>query len=200
MGQLEKIETLETYIDELGNEIKQVKKASTYLQEIEAQHLLVEKQLERVKKTTETLEAIQASFTDKTNEFESQLKKNEERFKELNSTVANSFSMTEHYLKEQIGEIKQETLIIGKDVGDLQSKNNLLEQQVVAMSSTVSTVNNSIIELQRQMHQLEQKNLDLKESVKQSGEEQKKSARRIEKTSIIYTSILLIVIILLRFV
>lgn len=197
MGQLENIESLETYIGELGNEIKHVKKASTYLQEIEAQHLLVEKQLERVKQTTETLEAIQLHFSDKTKEFETQLKKNENRFKELNSTVVTSFSDTEHYLKEHISVIKQETSIVGKDVQDLQSKTNLLEQQVVSMSFTVSTVNNSIIELQQQINQLEQKNVELKETVKQSAENQKQSAKRIEKISILTTAILLIAIILI---
>lgn len=200
MGQLDNIETLETYIDELGNEIKNVKKASTYLQEIEAQHILVEKQLVRVKKTTETLEAIQSQFTDKTKEFQSQLKKNEDRFKELNSTVVSSFSETEHYLKEQIGVIKQETSIVGKDVLELQSKTNLLEQQVVSMSSMVSIVNNSIIELQCQINQLEQKNLDLKETVQLSTENQRQSVKRIEKIVIFMTSILLIAIILIRIV
>jgi len=200
VGQLEKIESLETYIGELGNEIKHVKKASTYLQEIEAQHLLVEKQLESVKQTTETLEAIQLHFSDKTKEFETQLKKNENRFKELNSTVVSSFSETEHYLKEQISTIKQETSMVGKDVRDLQSKTNLLEQQVVSMSSTVSTVNNSIIELQRQINQLEQKNSDLKETVQLSSENQKQSAKRIDKISILTTGILLIAIILIRIV
>lgn len=189
MGQLENIEILETYIDELGKEIKHVKKASNYLQEIEAQHLLVENQLERVKQTTKTLEAIQMHFADKTKEFESQLKKNENRFNELNSTVVSSFSETEHYLKEHISVIKQETSMVGKDVQDLQSKTSLLEQQVVSMSSTVSTVNNSIIELQRQINQLEKTN-----------ESQKQSVKRIEKTTVLMTCILLIAIILIRIV
>ncbi|WP_044640705.1 hypothetical protein [Risungbinella massiliensis] len=200
MGQLETIETLETYIDELGNEIKHVKKASTYLQEIEAQHVLVEKQLERVKQTTEALEAIQLHFTDQTKEFESQLKKNEDRFKELNSTVVSSFSETEYYLKNQIGVIKKEASIVGKNVRELQSKTNLLEQQIVSMFSTTSTVNNSIIEMQRQINQLEQKNLELKEAVQQTAENQKQSTKRIERMSIFMTCILLIAIILIRIV
>ncbi len=200
MGKLENIETLETYIAELGSEINHVKKASTYLQEIEAQHVLVEKQLDRVKQTTETLDAVQSHFTEKTKEFELQLMKNEGRFKELNSTVARSFSGTEHYLKEQIGVMKQETSTVGKDVRELQSKTNLLEQQVVSMSSTVSTVNNSIIELQRQINQLERENTDLKETIQQTSENQKRSVKRMEKVSIGMTCILLIAIILIRFV
>ncbi|MEK5039149.1 hypothetical protein [Sporosarcina sp. FSL K6-3457] len=200
MGQLGDIESLETFIDELGNEIKHVKKASTYLKEIEAQHLLVEKQLESVKQTTETLEDIQLHFADKTMEFESELKKSENRFKELNSTVVSSFSETEHYLKEHISMIKQETSMVGKDVRDLQSKTNLLEQQVVSMYSTVSTVNNSIIELQRQINQLEQKNSEHKETVQRSFENQKQSVKRVEKISILTTGILLIAIILIRIV
>lgn len=200
MGQLEKIETLETYIDELGNEIKHVKKASEYLKEIETQHLLVEQQLERVKHTTKTLEDIQSHFTDKTKEFEFQLKENEVRFNELNSMVASSFSETEHYLKEQIGVIKQDTSIVGNSVRELQSKTNLLEQQVVSMTTTVSTVNNSIIELQRQINQLDQKSVELKETVQQTNEHQKQSVKRMEKITILITSILLIAIILIRIV
>ncbi|QBP41975.1 hypothetical protein [Paenisporosarcina antarctica] len=200
MGQLENIDKLESYIDELGTEIKHVKKASTYLREIEAQHLLVEKQLERVKQTTDALEIIQSHFTEKSKEFETQLKKNENRFKELSSTVVSSFSETEHYLKEQIGVIKNVSSKVGKDVWDLQSKTNLLEQQVVSMSSTVSTVNNSVIELQRNINQLVQRNLELKETVQQTNENQNQSVKRIEKISMVMTSILLIAIILIRIV
>ncbi|MGE6487436.1 hypothetical protein [Paenisporosarcina sp. NPDC076898] len=200
MGQLEKIDKLESYIDELGNEIKHVKKASTYLREIEAQHLLVEKQLERVKLTTDALEIIQTHFIDKSNEFELQLNKNENRFKELSSTIVSSFSETEQYLKEQIGVIKLETSKVGKDVWDLHSQTNILEQQVVSMSSSVSTVNNSVIELQRNINQLVEKNLELKEMVKQSDKNQTLSIKRLEKSSIIMTIILLIAIILIRIV
>lgn len=200
MGQLENIESLETYIDELGNEIKQVKKASTYLQEIEAQHLLVEQQLERVKQTAETLETIQSHFADKTKEFESQIKKNENRFIELNSTVVTSFSETDHYLKEHINEIKLETSLIGEDVQQLQLETKSLEQQVVSMSSTISAVSHSIIELRKGFIQLEQNNVELKEMVQHSAENQKQSAKRIEKISIFMAIILLIAIIVIKFV
>lgn len=200
MGQLKNIETLETFIDELGNEIKNVKKASTYLQEIEAQQLLVGEQLDQVKKTTDMLEAVQLHFTEKTNEYELQLKKNEERFKELNSTVANSFTETEHYLKEQIELMKQETLTVSQNVRELQSKTSLLEQQVVSMSTTVSSVNNSLVELERQTNELEKRNIELKGKIQQVDDNQKQSAKRIQLMTVLMAGILLIAVILMRFI
>lgn len=200
MGKLENIETLETYIEELGNEIKHVKKASTYLLEIEAQHLLVEEQLESVKQTAESLETIKKQFENKTSEFEMQLRKNEERFNDINTTVVNSFTSTEQYLKEQIGIIKQETSIIGNDLRDLQSKTNLFQQQVVSMSSNVSTVNNSLVELQRQINQIDKNQVDLRVTMKQTADNQKNSFKRMERLVIVIASILLLAIIIVRFI
>jgi len=200
VGKLENIEMLETYIDELGNEIENVKKASTFLKEIEVQNILVEKQLERVKQTNVTLEEIQTRFADKTKEFELQLQKNENRFQELNTTVVNSFFDTESYLKEQIGIIKQESSAVGNNVKELQSKTNLLETQVVSMSTTVTTVNNSVNEVHRQISQLNQGHLELKETVQQTNENQKQLAKRIDRNAIIITSIILVGIIITRII
>lgn len=135
MGKVSSIEALETYVEELGQEVKHVKKASTYLQEIEAQQLLVKEQLEQVKKNSEMLESVQSHFTEKTNEYESQMKKNEERMAQLNA---------------------------------------------------------SVVELGRQINQLEKENEVLKKTIQQAEENQKQAAKRTQIITIVTAVLILI--------
>lgn len=55
MGKIDQIDDLETYIEELGNEIKKVKKASDYLKLIEKQQLEVEKLAETLNQSKDQL-------------------------------------------------------------------------------------------------------------------------------------------------
>src|SRR5690625_4228681 len=146
MEQLKSVETLESYIEELGDEIQHVKKASTFLQEIESQQVLVKEQLERVKQTNESLKEIQSQFIAKTNEFELDLKENQERFEELNSNMSTSFTESEYYLKNQTQSIRQDLSRNRKVITDLTSKTEQLEQQTVSIFSLLTTVNNSILD------------------------------------------------------
>ncbi|WP_137792213.1 hypothetical protein [Bacillus sp. E(2018)] len=55
MGKIEQIDELETYIEDLGNEIKKVKKASDYLKLLEKQQLEMEKLAETLKQSKDQL-------------------------------------------------------------------------------------------------------------------------------------------------
>ncbi|CAM3815059.1 hypothetical protein [Mesobacillus thioparans] len=57
MGKLEKIDELETYIDDLGNEIQKVKKASDYLKLIERQQTEIEKSVKTLNQSKQELKS-----------------------------------------------------------------------------------------------------------------------------------------------
>lgn len=57
MGKLEKIDELETYIDDLGNEIQKVKKASDYLKLFERQQTEIEKSVKTLNQSKQQLKS-----------------------------------------------------------------------------------------------------------------------------------------------
>lgn len=58
MGKLEKIDELETYIDDLGNEIQKVKKASDYLKLIERQQTEIYKSVKTLNQSKQQLKKL----------------------------------------------------------------------------------------------------------------------------------------------
>ncbi|TFD94322.1 hypothetical protein [Jeotgalibacillus sp. R-1-5s-1] len=199
MGELESIDALDNYVQELGNEIKNVKKASNYLKDIENQQILLKQQLEGVKETTITLEKIQSNFEEKTIELEQQLIKNNDRFKELNSTVATSFQGTADYLKIELESLKSNNATVNNEVKELQSRSSLLEQQIVSMSAAVSTANNSIVDLQRKIDHLDTSSQSLKSSLQSNHELQMQQLKLNRNLSILMPVIVVAVLVIVQF-
>ncbi|WP_017754967.1 hypothetical protein [Calidifontibacillus oryziterrae] len=122
MGNVEQIDQLETYIQDLGEEITKVKKASDYLKLIEEYQEEVRKTTDALNQSNTTLKLIQKIVDSKLELFQTTSSNIEAKQQNLEQTLLSANASLEE-LKHQLGNNEKAIVSCFKELNKLANQN-----------------------------------------------------------------------------